>query len=180
MQAPNIDISNSSMQKGLVREGKSLIAWDCIQECHTEDCPIRNACLFKPLPTDEVKKCNVQIQYLNALTDMVFTTYRYLNDDVLYKIGMHIIPLYSMLCRQKIVEKSLINITFLDNKGNIKMHPIYKEIRETMRIISDMWKSVGVLSMPDPEAGTGRVGFGDNGHYAKISENSDNKKGIIR
>jgi hypothetical protein len=177
---PNINISSDSFEKGLVREGKTLIAWDAIQECY-ESCPIHQDCKCKP--AKEKSKCIVQVQYLTSLTDMIFRTYRYLNDDVLYKIGMHIVPLYSMLCRQKIVEKSVVNITYEDNKGVTRVHPIYKEIRETMRMILDSWKSIGVLEMPNPNlpnAANMKQGFGDPNHYANISRNENNKEGIVR
>jgi hypothetical protein len=168
-----INISNDSMSKGLVKD-KQLIAWDCIQLCDPMSCPIGNTCTYKSTP-----KCSVQLSYLNALTDMVFKTFRYLNDDSLFKIGMHLIPLYSQLCRQKIVEKSVINICYEDSKGVTRIHPIYKEIRETMKTISCMWKELGLCGNIDPGLPNDR-GFGDNQHYSTISQNADNKRDVIR
>jgi hypothetical protein len=175
---PIINMNNDVLNKGMVRDNKQLIAWDCVQTCDTEICPIGNTCVYVKKIGD---KCSLQLTYLQALTDMVFSTYRYLNDDALFKIGMHIIPLYSQLCRQKIVEKSVVSLTYLDTKGNIKIHPIYKEIRETMKILTVMWKDLGIYAVPNPDTPSiGKSGFGDSGHYEAISANADNKRNIIR
>jgi hypothetical protein len=174
---PIINMSSNGLQKGTVREDKQLFAWDCVQSCNFEACPIGNTCIYKTL---EGEKCSLQLTYLQTLTDMVFSTYRYLDEAALYKIGMHIIPLYSMLCRQKIVEKSVINLAYEDSKGVTRIHPIYKEIRETMKVITGMWKELGINEMVDPTVPIGKTGFGDINHYASISVNADNKRNVIR
>ncbi|MFW6120249.1 MAG: hypothetical protein ACOC80_05040, partial [Petrotogales bacterium] len=33
------------------------------------------------------------------------------------------------------------------DKGAIKMHPIYREIRSTIKMIDDMWASLGVRNI---------------------------------
>lgn len=175
-----IDISSQSLEKGEVRDGKQLVAWDCIQTCN-DACPIRNNCTYK---TAYGVACELQKSYLESLTDMIFSTYRYLNDDMLFKIGMQLVPMYSQLCRQKIVEKSILSLTYEDNKGVTRIHPIYKEIRETIKTIGCVWKDIGFTPLiPDVPAGTPgnkRPGFGDPDHYARISQGADNKRDLIR
>lgn len=174
----DIDISSDNINKGLVREGKSLIAWDCIQTCDLENCPISETCVYKK---NEGDKCKLQVEYLQSLTNMILTTYRYLNDDMLYKVGMQLIPLYSMLCRQKIVEKSVISLAYFDAKGIVRIHPIYKEIRETIKTITVVSKEIGFTDIINPDMPRiGREGFGDVNHYEEISKNADNKRNIIR
>lgn len=178
---PNIDMCNSSMVKGEVRDGKNLVAWDCIQDCRPDSCPIGSQCMYKAS-----EKCGVQVQYLQALTDTLFTTYRYLSEEMLFKIGMHLVPLYSQLCRQKIVEKSVGSLCYEDAKGVTRIHPIYKEIRETMKVIVVMWKEMGFNGMPNganPDVPTfmnNRDGFGDPTHYANLVKDADNKRNVIR
>lgn len=175
---PVINMTNNSLNKGIVREGKQLIAWDCVQECDHNNCPLSEKCVYR---VDEGEKCALQASYLQALTDTIFTTYRYLNEDVLFKIGMHLVPLYSQLCRQKIVEKAVVNLCYEDSKGVTRIHPIYKEIRETMKVITLFWKEIGFSEMVNPDLpAVGRVGFGNINHYNNISQNSDNKRDVIR
>lgn len=174
----DINISNDSMNKGLVREGHELMAWDCIQTCH-QRCPIHSICTYKNTTSS---KCALQINYLENLTKTIFKTYRYCNDEIMFKIGMHLVPLYSQLCRQKIVEKAVEELAYEDNKGVTRIHPIYKEIRETLKVITVIWKEMGFT----PEMGTnlpvpkGRPGFGNPDHYEEISKNADNKRDLIR
>jgi hypothetical protein len=126
------------------------------------------------------------MEYLQAFTDMIFTTYRYLDASDTFKIGMQLIPLYSQLCRQKIVEKSVLRLAYQDAKGVTRIHPIYKEMRETMKTISCLWKDMGFMATPDPKLPggeskvAGRSGFGDPNHYTEISKNADNKRNLIR
>ena len=172
-----IDISLDSMNKGLVRENHPLMAWDCITECE-ESCPIHSKCTYKKTPHT---KCALQITYLENLTTTIFNTYRYCSEEVMFKIGMQIVPLYSMLCRQKIVEKSVMNLAYEDAKGVTRIHPIYKEIRETLKTIAGIWKEVGFVGSVDPALPlVGRPGFGDPNHYKNISQGADNKRNLIR
>jgi hypothetical protein len=104
-----------------------------------------------------------------------------MNDDILYKVGMQLVPLYSMLCRQKIVEKSVGNIAYEDAKGITRIHPIYKEIRETMKTIAVISKEIGFTNVVDPDLpAVGKDGYGDAGHYERLTQNADNKRDVIR
>lgn len=174
---PVIDIANNSMMKGEVREGKQLIAWDSIQDCNTERCPIGKTCLYARISKE---KCALQVGYLQNLTDTIFSTYRYLDETSMFKIGMHLIPLYSQLCRQKIVEKSVGRLAYEDEKGRTHIHPIYKEIRETMKVITILWREMGFPVAMNPDVPTGKAGFGDASHYETISREADNKRNIVR
>lgn len=173
----DINIATDSLNKGIISNGKELIAWDCIQECDLEVCPIAETCIYQ---NSNKEKCGIQIAYLNSLTNMIFSSYRYLGQDILFKVGMQLIPLYSQLCRQKIVEKSLKSITYHDNKGVLRIHPIYKEIRETLKVITGITREIGFISYPNPDLPPDKEGFGDPNHYRNISQNTDNKQGIIR
>jgi hypothetical protein len=180
--AMNLCISNASLNKGLVREDKQLVAWDCIQDCVPERCPIGTRCTYKH---HSDPKCAVQTEYLQTFVDTIFRTYRYMDEAEMYKIGMHLVPLYSQLCRLKIVELGVGAVTYEDLRGVTKIHPIFKEIRDTLRVISSLWRDIGFTgpnapALPGDVFAGGREGFGDPGHYARISQDSDNKRNVIR
>jgi len=178
-----ITIGTQALVKGEVREGKQLVAWDCIQDCVPEHCPIGTTCAYSAASQAE-GRCSLQIEYVQSFVDMMFRTYRYLNEDDLFKVGMHLIPLYSQLCRQKIVEKGVGRLCYEDSKGNTKIHPIHREIRDTLRSISLAWRDLEIepLALADPTANTAayKAGFGDPGHYARLIQGADNKRNVIR
>jgi hypothetical protein len=177
-----MNIATEGLSKGVVRDDKQLIAWDCIQDCSMENCPISNKCLYIERSNP---KCALQIEYLQSFTDMIFRTYRYVDEADMFRIGMNLVPLYSSLCRMKIVEKSIGSLTYEDAKGRVIIHPIYKEMRETMKVIQSLWREMGFMSMgapglPDPTFANGKTGFGDPNHYQTISQGADNKRDVIR
>lgn len=180
-----VTLGDQSLQKGEVREGQQLIAWDCIQDCVPHNCPIGNNCVYSALSTSDPScKCSLQKQYLQSFVDMIFSTYRYMDEGDMFRVGMHLVPLYSQLCRQKILEKSVDSISYVDNKGNIRIHPIYRELRETMKTITSIWKDMGFQNVANPRLPDSGIvknnGFGDPNHYERLLQHADNKRGITR
>jgi hypothetical protein len=188
----SINIGSQELRKGEIREGKQLVAWDCVQDCVPDVCPIGRKCLYaeRSLSRKGGGRCALQVEYLQAFVDMIFTTYRYLDDGDTYKVGMMLVPLYSQLCRQKIVEKGVEQLAYEDAKGVTRIHPIYKEMRETMKTITTVWKEMGFKVPVNPSLPAGALptgnsvykhgGFGDPTHYATISQGADNKRNLIR
>lgn len=182
----DIDISVSGLQKGVVRNDQQLIAWDSVQPCNVNICPISSTCVYADPEQTHTRKCTVQVEYLQSFVDMIFNKYRYMGEDDMFKIGMHVIPLYSQLCRLKIAERGVLTALQEDrNSGRTSIHPIFREIRETIRAISAQWKELGFIIPPqgalsNPTSTLDRAGFGDPHHYAAISLNSDNKRNVIR
>ena len=172
---------NKQLHKGEVREGVHLVSWDCIQECDPAECPIGMRCLYAHKASG--KQCLLQIEYINELTTTILDQYPHLAQDDMYRFGMHLVPLYSNLCRMKILEWSLPSVTCIDSKGNIKIHPVYNEIRTTIKTISSLWREMGFLAPPLTGGPTEGVvknsGFGDPNHYTRISQQED-KRNVIR
>jgi len=59
-------------------------------------------------------------------------------------IGQHIMPLYRHLFKMLKFELSLRSIEGLDPKGQVRIHPVYREIREIQRAIVEQFKSSGI------------------------------------
>lgn len=179
-----IDINSNSMVKGEIREGIDLISWDAIQKCNKDICPIGKSCQVASVLAN--RPCAVQTQYLQSFVDTVFQTYRGLDESDAYKVGMHLVPMYSQLCRLKILEKAQENVMYYDRHGSPSIHPVYKEIRDTLKTISTLWKDIGIKGGPvgfsnGPTApGQANRGYGDPTHYDTISKGADNKRNVTR
>jgi hypothetical protein len=179
MDEMNLKIGSLDLYKGKFDDGEALIAWDSIQDCVKETCPIFRKCEFV-----KKGKCSLQVQYIQATVKTVYAVFPRMDKGTSYRIGMHLMPLYSQLCRQKMVELSLESITFLDHKGKVCIHPIFKEMRETIKLITLIWRDIGFynppnVASPDPSNITPSA-FGDPMHYKGLTEDAIDKTGIIR
>ena len=121
-----------------------VVLWDAVQPCDPDSCSLArvNRCRFSHnLP----ERCTVQMKYVK----LVFKTfYAKLGETamadplVMHKIGLHVMPLYGHLIKFKLVEASLTSPTFVTEKGDVKIHPVYKEIRQTLAHVETMLKGV--------------------------------------
>jgi hypothetical protein len=182
-----LKIGDLNLDKGLVRNGVTMFAWDGVQECSPETCPAVDLCGYI-----HRGKCAVQMNYLRALYGAILGTYTRLDDVMLFKIGMQIIPLYVMLVRMQITELSLDSPIYTSEKGTILPHPIYKEIRETLKAIHIMWKDLDITfafgqkpelknaPVIDGSSDTGDPERGDKTYYKKILAETGSQKGVIR
>lgn len=180
------NIGDLTLSKGEIREGVTLHAWDGVQECDPDTCPLLERC-----PHNHSGKCAVQTQYLELLYSAINKTYKYLDEAVLYKIGMQIVPLYSQLMKMQMIELSLTTPMIWSAKGQLMIHPVYKEIRDTLKTIAVMWKDLhltfefsGKPGVHAASAGggsfTGDFEKGDPEYYKRISQETGSRKGIIR
>ena len=135
---PNADITNS----------QPLYTWDFVQYC-TPRCPAFNndTCNFKKPDKDETTKCRVMNIFIKSAADTMMQAFekrKEVDPKALWRIGMHMMPLYSMLGRMKIEEATFNRVIYTDDKGRRKANPIYKEIRETVKQIEMTWEKIGL------------------------------------
>jgi hypothetical protein len=121
-----------------------LIEFYAINECRQNLCPIVLHCRHKKTK----RQCQIQVKYLRAVTNIVLSKVPIHNLDEIQrlKIGFHLQPLYRALCRLKMEELSLRRPTQLTNTGTRAMHPVYREIRETIKVITTVLKDLGIDS----------------------------------
>ena len=175
------------LDKGEARPGHKMFAWDAVQDCADDNCPIVSQCAY-----NKEGKCVVQLRYVETILTTILNTYKYLDDVQLTKIGIQIIPLYSQLARLKIIEKSITidNIVNVSKHG-MYVHPVFKEIRQTLLMINQMWRDLLIkpinLMTPDPDDPDSslngdndpRVVEGDPSYYKTLSEKSHlRRKGV--
>ena len=133
-----------STRRGKDEKKKNLFSWEPIPDCTDERCPIRKKCEF----VKRGNKCQVVAGIVKSAALNILNNYgTQLNNALRNRIGLHLMPLYVQLARQYVAEAALTASTFNDNKGNPKVNPVYKEIRETLRTIDLQWKNLGLIDM---------------------------------
>lgn len=168
-----INIGNTNLDKGKVRDDMVLKAWDSVTDCNGEECPLHGKCNHL-----KAGKCSVQLAYINNLCDNVLVTYKHMDKVALFKFGMHLLPLYSYLCKMKIVEAGIRDMVNITPKGMVQIHPIYKEIRETLKTILTVGRDIELFinGVPaDPGIDFGDESNGSKEHYKRISEMTERR-----
>ena len=186
MSPLKLKIGELALEKGFVRKDVVMFAWDGIRDCSVEQCPVVAMCGYL-----KRGKCAVQVKYLDTLYNSILGTYKYLDEAMLFKIGMQIVPLYVQLMKMQIVELSLESPMMVTEKGGLVVHPIYREIRSTLVAINGLWKDLDLTfafsGKPNPTVSGGSSSDlpgdnekGDPGYYKTITSNPVSMKGIIR
>jgi hypothetical protein len=161
-------LGDVSITKGSTPEGIPIVQWDSIQECEQERCNIFSSC-----PYEKHGKCGVRKEYINYV-------YRHFvgcvdgNDKMaLFKIGLAVVPLFSHLVTMKIACHGL-PATYFDEKGGVKVNPLFREIRETIRAISsvvnEMKESFDTLRKKEDvlTCGSGDDLLGNSSYYDQL------------
>lgn len=132
--------SNKLIRRNITIRGTdetvSFPIWDYVDKC-TSLCAVSDQC-----PYMTQGNCKVQYQYMKAVLELVQNEFVGTTADQLFHIGMHLIPLYQSLCKMKLVAASLTSMTYETLQGGVRVHPIYKEIREQLKLINDVWKGL--------------------------------------
>jgi len=135
-------------RNGIVRseDGKDklyeLVYWNAVQQCDPEMCGCTGIC---PNP-DETKPCSILSAYMGNVYDMMIRTYKgSMTEDTAFRIGMHLVPLYKILCRLKMQEFEERGVMVMSGKGDRKVNPIFDEIRKTITLIEKTWTNLGYI-----------------------------------
>lgn len=117
-----------------------LYQWDAVADCVEVNCPIFSLC-----PYEKKGKCMVELKYLKSVNVMLFKNFKDVIDEpTFFRIGMHLLPLYKSLCKMKMYELKVTDVVWEDANGKLKAEPIYKEIRDTIKLIEQVWRSTGL------------------------------------
>ena len=145
-------VGKLAMRRGKAVPGEDVKLWsfDAIQNCTMDDCPAYNDCPYK----SRGDKCGVELSYIRSLWGMIYDNFsERFTEPFLFRVGMHMIPLYKGLCRMKLEEMGVNKIVYTTVSGDFKIHPIYSEIRRQMEFINKEWSKLGMDKdlLPTPE-----------------------------
>uniref|UniRef100_A0A6M3IMK1 Uncharacterized protein n=1 Tax=viral metagenome TaxID=1070528 RepID=A0A6M3IMK1_9ZZZZ len=131
----------------------SFAVWDFVDVCKGPKCPIHARCPFATRAGGvQRKKCGVERQYLDAVLGPYTELLRKTRDPFLGQwVGLHIVPLYHQLVKLKKIERSLDTAEVIDKNLNIKIHPVYKEIRSVINAIRTEWNRSGIFRLAKDE-----------------------------
>jgi len=122
-----------------------FVVWDYIHACEPSVCELakKDICNY----TKE-GLCGVEEWYVNAIF-AVLAGFAKKSGDPLVKqwLGFHVMPLYHQLVKLKKLEwavSAVGRMEFETRQGEWKIHPVYREIRDTIRSITMEWKMAGM------------------------------------
>ena len=141
-QTHTMRLGKMVITKGPNECGDTIYAWDVVQRCTHENCPASLQCQYKSSIEEEGER-KVMRNYIRSISMvLVQEGEEKLSALKRYQIGMHIIPLYKTLCKLKIEEVGVERIVTETPRGTLVANPLYKEMRETVKAIDQMWRNL--------------------------------------
>ena len=115
------------------------------QICTKGECTSYAKCPYKCKLKTEPSKCQMEVQLINRIyTEWINGVGDIMTQAQMDVFGLGIIPLYTHLVRFQKESSSTSNVVYSDNKGIKRVEPIFKEIRETIKLIHSELKSSGL------------------------------------
>jgi hypothetical protein len=150
-----------------IRKGNNgdnpIVAWSVIMDCLKDRCRIEEICMY-----EKRGKCTVQMHFLQVTMDMIEKENPGLDYNQAWRIGMHLVPLYKTLSKLYMDELAVCHPTYTTEKGTRQSHPVYKEIRDTVKMIMMLWKDIGLEghagTIVSLETGKGSMYVPDTGY----------------
>ena len=163
------------MKKGLInktgqiKDSKDklydLVYWNAVQKCDPSSCGCTELCSSSIAG----KPCSVLSSYMGSVFDLMIRTFPGdISEDVIFRIGMHLVPLYKILCRLKMQEFNETEVMVRGKMGR-SINPIFEEIRKTIVSIEKTWQNLGFIVQDGRKRKDRFVGhFNDRNYYDVI------------
>lgn len=136
-----------------------LIMWDAIPDCD-DRCNIWETCPYEK----NRHKCEMRRQYVSSIVGQLEKAIKIKDETNVLKMGLILMPLFSHLVDFKILHHSLNGEPVVINRGSTKIHPVYKEIRATVKMINEILNDVGVSAEDKRKS----MMDGDSGYYERM------------
>lgn len=158
-------------KKGSIANGKDklyeLVYWNAVQKCDPSHCGCVELCGNENIG----KPCSVISSYMGNVFDIMIKTFPGdISEDVIYRIGMHLVPLYKILCRLKMQEFSETEVMIRGKLGR-SINPIFEEIRKTITCIEKTWQNLGYIVQDGRKKKDRFVGHFNDRNYYDVIEN---------
>ena len=118
----------------------TLYNWDAVPFCSTVKCPAVKYCDFTH--NDRIK-CAAHATYLKHVVQILVFENPMIDNFICFRIGSELIPLYSMLFLFFIEEIGL-DKRFWQKGSKPYVHPVFKENRETIKLIAITRDKIGI------------------------------------
>lgn len=126
--------------KGKTKQGHRMIAIDAVRDCRGTECPVHDKC-----PYAKFGKCTVERGYLEAVQNSMFDMIKQdMTQELLNGITLRLLPLFHQLVRFQIFAYSVEDVCYITTRGLLKMHPVFREIRDTIKAIEATQSSLGL------------------------------------
>jgi len=147
-------LTKFNIGKGVVG-GHRFAVWDYIGKCQGDECVIHDVCSYKdakPTSDRQTKKCGIERYYMGVVFKPFGELVEKTKDPFIMQwIGLHIIPLYHQLIKLKKFERSLKSPMDVSSKGDVRAHPVLKEIRTVISAIRTEWRMSGLMEIVKDE-----------------------------
>jgi len=148
------DIGDMTIYKGKLGDVQ-LIMWDALPDC-VEECPIYTTCPYASMQRRRLK-CEMRRRYLESVMGSLEKGVQKKDEMSSLTIGLLTAPLFNHLISFKIFAHSLQHSVM----SGRKVHPIYKEIRATIKEINGLLKDLGLTA----DGKRGNYLDGDSDYY---------------
>lgn len=162
-------LGEMTIYKGML-DNVALAVWDAVPLC-SEECILHATCPFactaEAIENNQTEKCEIKTRYLNSTMRSLKKIVKKKDAKNVHLIGMMLMPLYNQLVSFKMNEFAMSqDNSVVDRKG--KINPIYKEIRSTMKSITDI-----LTSMEETSNGGTPYSDGEAGYYEELFEQGE-------
>jgi len=130
---------------GAIDSLREMIYWNAVGGCYPDSCGCAEICPSSS-SLEKPEKCVVISGYIQSVFNMMVRTFpAKITEDNAFRIGMHLIPLYKILCRLKMQEYKETEVMLHSISGGCRINPIFKEIRDTISSIEKVWINLGFI-----------------------------------
>jgi hypothetical protein len=154
-------VTQFNLGRGVIG-GFRFAVWDYVAPCQGKKCILHNHCTYKD-PTAGIKgkharKCGIERYYMGVVLKPFFELAEKLRDPFIMQwIGLHMVPLYGHLIKLKKYERSLGSPMEVTLKGDCRVNPVYREIRNVIVAIRKEWKYSGLVQAAKDEGYLGAM-----------------------
>ena len=118
----------------------TLYSWDVVPFCQVTACPAFKYCDYNKSVNI---RCPAQVTYMKHVVQILIFENPVIDNMLCFRIGSELIPLYSMLFTFYIEQVGLEK-KFWEKNSKPYVHPVFKEIRETVKLIATLRQKIGI------------------------------------